>query len=103
SFVSTPFELLKIKSQMNTTAYNTYKHDGGVINQGKMVYRNSGFLGLYKGFGVTTLRETSAFATQFCVYENIKKRINSANSQNLPNSPNSLNFLNVTSSVIAGG
>lgn len=65
SILSTPMELIKIRSQTNLTLNMMKKN---ILN----IYNSNGFFGLYKGFGITLIRETLAFSTQFTVYEYMK-------------------------------
>jgi len=58
--VSTPTDLIKIKLQTG----NKYSFN---LN------------GIYKGFAITAVRDSTAFATQFVVYENIKLKISNYN------------------------
>lgn len=98
SFVTTPLELVKIRSQMDRSVVNQSYKD--VLNQGKKVIKTKGFMGLYKGYNITLIREIAAFSAQFTVYETVKNKIDTTifNKKN-----DSKNDINLASSMIAGG
>ncbi|KAI9281290.1 mitochondrial carrier domain-containing protein [Umbelopsis sp. AD052] len=79
AFFNCPVELLKVKLQTQSAAgvigangklEPPYK---GVIDCGIRTSRASGILGLYRGMGITLLRDVPSFASYFITYEGLKK------------------------------
>lgn len=66
--VLVPSDLIKCKMQVDPgRAGKTFMYSSSIDCFSK-VYRSEGIRGLYKGFGVTTLREVPAFGLYFFVY-----------------------------------
>ncbi|KAF7494952.1 Mitochondrial basic amino acids transporter [Sarcoptes scabiei] len=63
SIISSPIELLKTRSQINSHSILT--------NAKQIIYSEGGFRGLYRGFWMTVLRDCPAFATYFYSYESL--------------------------------
>ncbi|GAB5592025.1 hypothetical protein Unana1_06925 [Umbelopsis nana] len=79
AFFNCPVELLKVKLQTQSAAgvigangklEPPYK---GVIDCGIRTIRANGFAGLYRGLGITLLRDVPSFASYFVTYEGLKK------------------------------
>ena len=64
--VLVPADLIKCKLQVDMA--NGKRAYGGNMDCINQVYRSEGIAGLYKGFGVTALREVPAFGVYFFVY-----------------------------------
>ncbi|ORX69420.1 mitochondrial carrier [Linderina pennispora] len=73
SFMNCPVELLKVKLQ---TQYGTLKPGQkpytGVFNCGVRTVQERGFAGLYRGLGITILRDIPSFVAYFGLYEGMK-------------------------------
>lgn len=67
--VTAPVEQLRILSQSNTSSKGNKLSDTV-----KLIYRDQGlFKGIYRGFGITLLRETQAYGVWFLTYESLIK------------------------------
>ena len=67
SLIITPFEL--VKTNLQTT--NTKNPINSTIN----IYRHNGIRGLYRGFSTTVLRQSINQASNFTIYNEIRKKI----------------------------
>ncbi|KAJ3029835.1 hypothetical protein HDV00_009368 [Rhizophlyctis rosea] len=71
-----PFELLKVKLQTQNLSLasspNAKPQYSGVFDCGMKVMRERGVTGLYRGVGITLLRDIPSFAAYFGVYEGTK-------------------------------
>ncbi|KAI9266133.1 mitochondrial carrier domain-containing protein [Helicostylum pulchrum] len=81
AFLNCPIELLKVKLQTQDPkgiiAANG-KHEPaykGVIDCGVRTVRAQGFMGIYRGMGITLLRDTPSYFAYFVGYEGIKRII----------------------------
>ncbi|KAJ1656577.1 hypothetical protein IWQ61_003871 [Dispira simplex] len=77
AFFNCPIELLKVKLQVQygngSGATSTERPYRGVFDCGVRTFRAQGFSGLYRGIGITILRDVPSFAFYFGTYEGIKK------------------------------
>lgn len=73
SFVASPMELVKTRMQVNeSSSTNTSSAKApSSMEVLKSIYKNEGglFRGVFKGWGVTLLREIPGFGTYFATYE----------------------------------
>ena len=68
--ILTPVELVKIRLQVNTTRNPTSSSDKiGPIKEAKRIIKREGFKGLYRGLGITVLRDAPAHGVYFWTYE----------------------------------
>ena len=66
SFFSCPMELVKIRLQNQSPNGNLlYK---GPIDCIAKIVKSQGFKGLYRGFGMTLVRETPSYGGTFCAF-----------------------------------
>ncbi|KAJ2720323.1 hypothetical protein GGI07_004662 [Coemansia sp. Benny D115] len=73
SFLNCPVELLKVKLQTQTaSAAPGHKPYTGVFNCGVRTFRERGVAGLYRGLGITILRDIPSFWAYFGLYEGMK-------------------------------
>jgi solute carrier family 25 carnitine/acylcarnitine transporter 20/29 len=79
SFLSCPIELLKIRLQNQTTE----KLYNGNIDLMKKIWKNHGWKGFYRGFGMTIIRETPSYAVYFASYEILTNSMDSDSSISL--------------------
>jgi solute carrier family 25 (mitochondrial carnitine/acylcarnitine transporter), member 20/29 len=73
SFVTCPVELLKIQLQTGQSSKNIFR-------AARTTIVNNGILGLYRGLGITLLREIPSFAAYFGTYTAIKSSLSEDNS-----------------------
>ena len=66
--VLVPTDLVKCKMQVDQAGYGKRRKYSGAFDCASQVYSKEGMSGLYRGFGVTTLREVPAFGLYFFVY-----------------------------------
>ena len=66
--VLVPTDLIKCKMQVDQAGYGKHRKYSGAFDCASQVYSREGLSGLYRGFGVTTLREVPAFGLYFFVY-----------------------------------
>lgn len=66
SFISTPFEMVKIQMQLDNIREKKFRHS---TQCSRYLYRTYGIPAFYKGFCVNTVRETIYSAVYFTVYE----------------------------------
>lgn len=70
-FILSPVELIKCKMQVDCISENRlYKN---VIDCTKQTIQKDGFLGLYRGIWVTTLRETPSYGVYFYIYRTVQE------------------------------
>lgn len=67
SFICSPMELVKSRMQVGDTSKDP-------IECVKKIYRNNGLKGVYRGLGLTILREIPAFSSYFLTYEILTRR-----------------------------
>ncbi|KAJ1732080.1 hypothetical protein LPJ61_002219 [Coemansia biformis] len=72
SFLNCPVELLKVKLQTQPAASPGYKPYTGVFNCGVRTFQERGITGLYRGLGITILRDIPSFWGYFGAYEALK-------------------------------
>ncbi|KAJ1844486.1 hypothetical protein H4S02_007907 [Coemansia sp. RSA 2611] len=74
SFLNCPVELLKVKlqTQYGAAAVPGYKPYTGVLNCGIRTFQERGITGLYRGLGITILRDIPSFWAYFGLYEGMK-------------------------------
>ncbi|KAI9478095.1 MAG: mitochondrial carrier domain-containing protein [Benjaminiella poitrasii] len=79
AFLNCPIELLKVKLQTQDPQgfMNAHgKHEPayrGVLDCGIRTVRAQGFMGIYRGMGVTLLRDTPSYFAYFVAYEGLKR------------------------------
>ena len=66
--ISTPFELVKCRQQLDSKRF--HKTSSVIRN----IYKSKGFFGLYKGFCVTFNRDVPTYGIYFYVYYTLKDR-----------------------------
>ena len=74
--ITHPLELVKTRFQSHdgkTGNGNLVPKYSGIKNALKMIYKNEGFKGLYKGFYISLLCQGSSMSFFFCSYETAKK------------------------------
>lgn len=76
-FVLVPSDLVKIKMQVDHSTVGKKGLYSGSFDCLSKVYNNEGVKGLYKGFGVTAIREVPAFGMYFFVYRYALQSLNS--------------------------
>ncbi|KAK9834891.1 hypothetical protein WJX81_006826 [Elliptochloris bilobata] len=69
--VSTPVDLLKIRQQLQRVAAGAPGYVGP-LRLLRDTWRCEGLAGLYRGLGVTTIRDTPSYGIYFCLYEHSK-------------------------------
>lgn len=68
--ILTPVELVKIRLQVNTARKSTSSSDKiGPIKEAKGIIQREGLKGLYRGLGITVLRDAPAHGVYFWTYE----------------------------------
>lgn len=68
--ILTPVELVKIRLQVNTARKPTSSSDKiGPIKEAKSIIQREGLKGLYRGLGITVLRDAPAHGVYFWTYE----------------------------------
>ncbi|KAI9097242.1 mitochondrial carrier domain-containing protein [Phlyctochytrium arcticum] len=72
AWVNCPVELLKVKLQTQFSTAGAPPTYTGVLDCGIKTVRASGLAGLYRGIGITLLREFPSFAVYFGAYESVK-------------------------------
>ncbi|KAJ2742902.1 hypothetical protein GGI20_004143 [Coemansia sp. BCRC 34301] len=77
SFLNCPVELLKVKLQTQygsamAAAATGHKPYSGVFNCGVRTFQERGLRGLYRGLGITILRDIPSFWAYFGLYEGMK-------------------------------
>ncbi|KAJ2080614.1 hypothetical protein H4R24_002935 [Coemansia sp. RSA 988] len=74
AFMNCPVELLKVKlqTQVGTSTAPGYKPYTGVFNCGVRTFKERGIGGLYRGLGITILRDIPSFWAYFGLYEGMK-------------------------------
>ncbi|KAJ1987377.1 hypothetical protein GGI25_005782 [Coemansia spiralis] len=74
SFLNCPVELLKVKLQTQYGSAGTSGHKPytGVFNCGVRTFQERGITGLYRGLGITILRDIPSFWAYFGLYEGMK-------------------------------
>jgi solute carrier family 25 carnitine/acylcarnitine transporter 20/29 len=75
SFISTPFEFLKIQLQFSQKNSMPYKN---TIDAAMQIYRSHGIKALYTGHSINTYREVLFLGTYFTCYEHIKQGLGSS-------------------------
>ncbi|KAF9178286.1 hypothetical protein BGZ50_007845 [Haplosporangium sp. Z 11] len=81
SFVNCPVELLKVKLQTQyapaagalPVATGAVKPYTGVLDAGIRTFRQQGLKGLYRGMGITLMRDLPSYFTYFVTYEGTKR------------------------------
>lgn len=66
--VLVPTDLVKCKMQVDQAGSGRVARYSGTLDCAAQIYSKEGISGLYRGFGVTTLREVPAFGLYFFVY-----------------------------------
>ena len=66
--VLVPTDLIKCKMQVDQSGAGKASLYSNSVDCFSKIYKSEGIIGLYKGFGVTTLREVPAFGLYFFVY-----------------------------------
>ncbi|KAF9267676.1 S-adenosylmethionine transporter [Marasmius fiardii PR-910] len=69
--VRVPTEVIKTRAQ--TARFGTLNHSS--LSTFRMTIANEGFSGLYRGFGITVMREIPFTSVQFPLYEFLKSRL----------------------------
>ncbi|KAJ2777039.1 hypothetical protein H4R18_005355 [Coemansia javaensis] len=74
SFLNCPVELLKVRLQTQTSMAPVAGHKPytGVFNCGVRTFQERGLAGLYRGLGITILRDIPSFLAYFGAYEALK-------------------------------
>lgn len=70
TFITSPSELVKTKIQMQEPNDKLYS---GNVDCLRKIFKNEGMKGLFKGFGITSYRETIGYGVYFASYEWMKK------------------------------
>jgi solute carrier family 25 carnitine/acylcarnitine transporter 20/29 len=71
SFISTPFEMVKVRLQLDNITERRYK---GSLSCAKELTKLYGGKMLFTGFWINTVRETTFCAVYFGLYEHLKQR-----------------------------
>ncbi|EWC47560.1 hypothetical protein DRE_03180 [Drechslerella stenobrocha 248] len=74
-----PLDLNKVRLQTAKKVGNGPKP--GMVDTFKTIYRNEGFLGLYRGLTASLLRQATYSTMRFGVYEELKDRVKQPNKQ----------------------
>lgn len=72
SFVSTPVEHIRIRMQNQSAERDPKMRFTGSYDAISKIYRQFGLKSVYKGFGITMLRDIISFAVFFGTYEQLK-------------------------------
>ncbi|KAJ2771266.1 hypothetical protein IWQ57_002291 [Coemansia nantahalensis] len=72
SFLNCPVELLKVRLQTQVSAGPDHKPYTGVLNCGVRTFQERGLTGLYRGLGITIMRDIPSFWAYFGTYEGLK-------------------------------
>ncbi|KAL2338082.1 hypothetical protein Fmac_012528 [Flemingia macrophylla] len=74
SLLLSPVELIKVRLQLQYTGHMT-ESEKGPIRLAKSIWRKEGLRGLYRGFGVTVMRDAPAHGLYFWSYEYIREQL----------------------------
>ncbi|XP_058732646.1 mitochondrial arginine transporter BAC2-like [Vicia villosa] len=77
SMLMSPVELVKIRMQLqkNVDNFSENKKNTPLI-LAKNIWKNEGLCGIYRGFGITVLRDAPALAFYFGAYEYTREKLN---------------------------
>ncbi|KAJ3178398.1 hypothetical protein HDU85_005196 [Gaertneriomyces sp. JEL0708] len=78
SFVNCPVEGVKVVMQTQTQTGMGGARYRGVVHCATEMYRVSGVRSLYRGFGITVVRDVPSFAAYFGTYEYLKRYLSSS-------------------------
>ncbi|KAI4355648.1 hypothetical protein L6164_004398 [Bauhinia variegata] len=94
SLLLSPVELVKIRLQLQNKGQLTEFHKGPVT-VAKNIWRTEGFRGIYRGLGITVLRDAPSHGFYFFTYEYMRERLHPGCRKNCQESLNTM--------LIAGG
>ncbi|OMH84190.1 Mitochondrial basic amino acids transporter [Zancudomyces culisetae] len=72
AFTTCPVELVKVKLQTQYMVTNEAERYKGVFDCGVRIFKENGIKGLYRGLGVTIIREIPSYTAYFGCYEGLK-------------------------------
>ncbi|KAK7261821.1 hypothetical protein RIF29_28142 [Crotalaria pallida] len=75
SILLSPVELVKIRLQLQNTASQSSQSEKGPVKVAKNIWRNEGLRGIYRGFGITMLRDAPAHGLYFWTYEYTREKL----------------------------
>ncbi|CAL0332382.1 unnamed protein product [Lupinus luteus] len=74
SMLLSPVELVKIRLQLQNTGQSS-QSEKGPVRVAKNIWRNEGFRGIYRGLGITVLRDAPAHGLYFWTYEYTREKL----------------------------
>jgi len=76
SLLISPVELIKIRIQLQKNIDHFPKNKRSApMNLAKNIWKNEGLCGIYRGFGITVLRDAPALALYFGAYEYTREKL----------------------------
>lgn len=78
SLILTPVELIKIQLQLQDRKHaqsHQQQHHRGPISVAKSIYKREGLKGMYRGLGITVLRDSPAHGVYFWSYEYMREKL----------------------------
>ncbi|KAJ1376363.1 Mitochondrial carrier protein [Sesbania bispinosa] len=75
SLLITPVELVKIRRQLQNSIGQLAETRKGPLDIAKNIWKNEGTRGIYRGLGITMLRDAPAHGFYFCTYEYTKEKL----------------------------
>lgn len=78
SLLLSPVELVKIRLQLQTIRYGESRpqvHHRGPLSVIKSIWRTEGIRGIYRGLGITVLRDAPSHGVYFWTYEYVREQL----------------------------
>ncbi|KAF7814266.1 mitochondrial arginine transporter BAC2 [Senna tora] len=75
SLLLSPVELVKIRLQLQNTAKLTESPQKGPLQVAKTIWRKEGLKGMYRGLGITVLRDAPSHGFYFWTYEYMREQL----------------------------
>lgn len=75
SLILSPVELLKIRLQLQNKSNPTTVHHKGPIDMARSIVGAQGMRGIYRGLGITVMRDAPAHGVYFWTYEYMRERL----------------------------
>lgn len=75
SLLLSPVELLKIRLQLQNKTNPAILHHKGPIDMARSIFRAQGLRGIYRGLGITIMRDAPSHGVYFWTYEYMRERL----------------------------